>query len=112
MEWENGIYYEGAWSEGLYHGKGVKAHKNGGGYAGDWKFGLRQGLGENRYAGKWGYDRWQGPFEGDNAHGEGVMFLSEGNRMISFEFDRGEQAGTPPCNEEYEKAVFFRRLSA
>ena len=62
--------------------------------------------------GKWGYDRWEGPFLDDFAHGDGLMHLVDsGAAPIPFTFDRGEPAGEAPCNEEYEKAVFFRRLS-
>ena len=49
-------------------------------------------------------------FVDDLPHGEGVMHTKDG-AAISFTFEHGEEAGEPPCNEEYEKAVFFRRLS-
>ena len=38
------------------------------------------------------------------------MYLTNGS-SLPFTFENGEKAGIPPCNEEYEKSVFFRRLS-
>ena len=68
------------------------------------------GDGANLYGGKWGYDRWEGPFADDRPHGEGVMRMVDG-RAEQMSFERGELAGDAPCNWEHEKAVFFRRLS-
>lgn len=111
MIWENGITYEGMWRQGLYHGMGCMMHRNGGGYRGVYRDGLKHGNGASLYGGKWGYDRWEGPFVDDRAHGPGVMYMVDSSHNISFTFEHGNQAGYAPCNEEYEKAVFFRRLS-
>ena len=92
MVWENGISYDGMWRNGCYHGEGAKVYTDGGGYSGEWQEGLRHGKGTALYGGKWGYDRWQGPFVADKAHGEGVMHMADG-RSIAFAFEDGEQAG-------------------
>ena len=60
-------------------------------YAGDWVDGKRHGHGTSRYDGKFGYDRWEGPFADDKAHGAGTMFLEEGEPM-AFEFKMGERS--------------------
>jgi hypothetical protein len=103
MRWDNGITYEGSWRQGLYHGEGTKVFTNGGGYCGQWRKGLRHGKGASLYGGKWGYERWEGQFVDDLAHGHGTLFTSDG-RELAFPFEQGELAGQPPCNEEYEKA--------
>ena len=93
MEWENGIRFSGEWKDGAYHGTGSKVarfvqathrpsltpragngqtYSRGGGYTGEWREGKRQGWGTSFYNGKWGYDRWEGPFEDDLPHGEGA----------------------------------------
>ena len=49
-------------------------YSRGGGYIGDWVDGKRHGWGTSLYSGKWGYDRWVGPFVDDLPHGEGTMY--------------------------------------
>ena len=111
MVWEHGVVYEGGWRRGRYHGEGALVDRGtGGGFRGAWRDGLRHGDGANLYGGKWGYDRWEGPFADDRPHGEGVMRMVDG-RAEQMSFERGELAGDAPCNWEHEKAVFFRRLS-
>ena len=39
-----------------------------------WVEGKRHGWGTSLYDGKFGYDRWEGPFIDDKAHGVGTMF--------------------------------------
>ena len=74
MAWDNGITYSGQWRGGKYHGQGSKLYSKGGGYVGEWREGRRQGWGVSLYGGKWGYDRWEGPFEEDKPHGKGTMY--------------------------------------
>jgi hypothetical protein len=62
MKWENGITYSGQWKSGTFHGEGSKMYSRGGGYSGAWVEGKRQGAGVHIFAGKFGYDRWEGPF--------------------------------------------------
>ena len=45
-----------------------------GGYDGQWVGGKRDGWGTSHYDGKWGYDRWEGPFRDDVPHGVGTMY--------------------------------------
>ena len=99
MAWANGITYEGRWRDGKYDGDGTKSYSRGGGYAGQWKAGARHGWGTSLYDGKWGYERWVGPFENDEAHGVGTMYLreldaveanAEQRSAVPFEFDRGK----------------------
>jgi hypothetical protein len=75
MAWDNGITYSGHWDEaGRYHGHGSKTYSRGGGYEGQWQHGKRHGWGVSFYGGKWGYDRWEGPFVDDMPHGQGTMY--------------------------------------
>lgn len=89
MKWSNGITYDGLWKDGRYNGFGTKSYSKGGGYAGFWKDGQRHGHGTSYYGGKWGYERWEGPFEDDKAHGTGTMYLDGGGEK-PFAFVRGE----------------------
>jgi hypothetical protein len=77
-----GITYQGAWSDGKYHGRGAKLYSRGGGYAGDWVQGRREGQGAHLFAGKFGYDKWEGSFVGDQPHGEGVMHYVGGSQAL------------------------------
>jgi len=98
MTWDNGITYKGEWRAGKYHGIGSKLYSRGtvnpnpphcstlltptptigGGYRGAWVDGKRQGKGCHLFAGKFGYDRWEGPFEEDQMDGMGSMFYADG----------------------------------
>ena len=70
-------------------------------------------IGAALYGGKWGYDRWEGRFVDDLMHGEGIMYMVDGGgEALPWVFEHGELAGEPPCNFEYEKSIFFRRLGA
>lgn len=110
MDWDNGVHYIGEWNNGKFHGHGKKIYTNGGGYDGSWFKGLRQGKGSALYGGKWGHDRWEGNFVDDKEEGEGVMYFMDGTQ-VPHVYEKGELAGEPPCNFEYEKSVFFRRLN-
>merc|ERR1719453_1343076 len=89
MEWSNGIIYIGQWKAGKYHGYGAKLYSKGGGYVGDWVDGKRHGWGTSLYDGKWGYDRWEGPFVDDKPHGKGTMYSADERVVVEFElFDR------------------------
>ena len=94
MKWENGITYEGHWTAGKYDGYGSKSYSRGGGYAGMWRHGLREGYGTSYFGGKWGHDRWVGPFVKDMAHGVGTMYPHvEGGASeegVPFEFVHGK----------------------
>jgi hypothetical protein len=111
--WDNGIIYTGTWRAGLFHGHGSFTMKflPWRGYVGNFRDGLRHGEGAALYGGKWGYNKWVGPFVNDLAHGHGVMHMEDqGSESIAMVFEEGELAGEAPCNLEYEKALFFRRL--
>ncbi|GMH84210.1 hypothetical protein TrST_g13489 [Triparma strigata] len=110
MQWDNDVTYEGEWRSGLHHGEGSKIHRNGGGYSGSWNMGQRCGRGSALYGGKWGYDRWEGNFVNDLEEGEGTLFLLDGTEK-NLQYEAGDLVGDVPCNEEYEKSVFFRRLN-
>ena len=97
--WSNGITYEGRWRNGVYDGFGVKSYSRGGGYSGMWRQGERHGWGASHYDGKWGFERWEGPFESDAPHGMGVMHLrdkaavapnAEQADAVAFEFVHGQ----------------------
>ena len=91
MRWANGVEYEGGWCAGAYHGRGRKAYSRGGAYDGAWAHGRRHGRGASVYDGKWGYDRWEGPFVDDKPHGVGTMRMRDASAPpVAFEFDRGE----------------------
>lgn len=90
MKWDNGITYDGEWLDGKYHGFGSKLYSRGGGYKGHWKLGQREGEGINLYGGKWGYDRWEGPFVGDVPHGKGTMYFPGGSDQRVIEFAHGK----------------------
>ena len=99
MSWDNGIKYDGEWTNGKYHGFGIKSYSRGGGYEGMWREGKRDGWGTSVYDGKWGYERWVGPFVDDLPHGKGTMHLRDvkavannpkGKMAVPFEFVRGE----------------------
>jgi hypothetical protein len=94
MLWDNGITYTGHWRDGKFHGKGAKMYSRGGGYRGDWVEGRRQGAGCMIFAGKFGYDRWEGPFADDTPHGIGVMFFPEGTQG-AFAFSSGKPQPKP-----------------
>ncbi|GMI23884.1 hypothetical protein TeGR_g9191 [Tetraparma gracilis] len=113
LEWENGVTYSGSWEAGLHHGEGAKTHSNGGGYSGAYGRGLWVGKGAALYGGKWGYNKWVGTFVDDVQHGPGWLHKTEGagGGRVQHTYEMGELAGSPPCNEEYAKACFFRRLS-
>ena len=89
MVWDNGITYEGEWDCGKFHGVGSKLYSRGGGYSGSWVEGQRQGEGAHVFAGKFGYERWRGPFEADQPHGVGVMKYTSGDEG-EFEFLMGK----------------------
>ena len=55
--------------------RAVGARGTGGGFRGAWGDGLRHGDGANLYGGKWGYDRWEGPFVDDKPHGIGQAYV-------------------------------------
>ena len=59
---------------------------------GPWKHGRRSGQGTSLYGGKWGYDRWVGPFVDDLPHGSGTMYLEGGSEGegLPFDFEQGE----------------------
>eukprot|EP00756_Hemistasia_phaeocysticola_P054967 Hpha_TRINITY_DN30884_c0_g1::TRINITY_DN30884_c0_g1_i1::g.155608::m.155608 len=84
MEWENGITYVGQWQNGKYHGYGAKLYSKGGGYIGEWVDGKREGWGCSIYDGKWGYDRWEGPFVNDKPHGKGTMYRVDDPAELEF----------------------------
>lgn len=88
MAWDNGITYKGEWRDGKYHGVGSKLYSRGGGYRGEWVEGKRQGQGTHFFAGKFGYDRWEGPFVKDQMDGVGTMFYADGTSG-EFEFKVG-----------------------
>ena len=45
--------------------------------------------GTSLYDGKWGYDRWEGPFVDDKPHGKGTMYSADEPVVVEFElFDR------------------------
>ena len=93
MDWENGITYVGEWAGGRFHGAGKKLYSRGGGYVGGWREGKRSGWGASLYGGKWGNDRWVGPFEDDFPHGVGTMHAAEGSEgptRRTMAFVRGE----------------------
>jgi hypothetical protein len=102
MTWDNGIVYSGFWRQGQYHGQGSKLYSKGGGYTGQWHLGQRQGLGVSFYNGKFGYDRWEGPFEADMPHGKGRMYTQEMTKrppmqaedIPVFEFKHGKPQDT------------------
>ena len=73
-------------------------YSKGGGYVGSWREGSRDGWGVSIYAGKWGYDRWEGPFAQDLPHGVGRMFNAEdpGGEGAVFEFLMGRPATGDP----------------
>ena len=110
MVWSNGISYDGGWKDGVFHGHGTKIHPNGGGYTGSYISGLRNGTGTYLYGGKWGYNKWVGPFKNNKANGDGILHLEGKDETLNFTFRNDELIGDPPCNYEYEKSVFFRRL--
>ena len=69
---------------GRYHGVGAKLYSKGGGYEGEWRHGLRHGWGTSFYDGKWGNDRWAGPFEDDLPHGHGTMYGVDDPGILEF----------------------------
>lgn len=89
MKWENGITYSGDWKNGVFHGVGSKMYSRGGGYTGNWVNGRREGDGVHLFAGKFGYDRWEGIFHADQPTGVGVMKYVEGKEG-PFEFENGK----------------------
>ena len=102
MNWENGISYEGGWQAGKYHGYGEKLYSKGGGYQGSWVNGMRHGDGISLFDGKFGFDRWIGPFVSDKPHGVGKMTRwreasDEGaespTQAQKFEFEHGNPLG-------------------
>jgi hypothetical protein len=71
----------------MHHGYGSKLlYGKGGGYIGEWRVGRRHGSGTSLYVDKWGYDRWEGNFRFDNAHGEGIMYVTETQEKRKLEF--------------------------
>ncbi len=84
MSWTNGVTYDGQWRNGVFHGVGAKMYSRGGGYSGEWQDGVRHGWGTSFYHGKWGYDRWVGPFVNDQPHGEGTMYLEDEPMLPEF----------------------------
>lgn len=94
MEWSNGITYVGQWRGGKFHGFGAKLYSKGGGYVGDWVEGKRHGWGTSLYDGKWGYDRWEGPFVDDRPHGQGTMYGADEPVVVEFEFFDRDGDGT------------------
>ena len=67
--------YEGAWVEGMWHGKGRVQYLNGDRYEGDLKHGMRQGRGTLQY-GPTNSSRkkvYHGEFQGDKPHGQGTL---------------------------------------
>ena len=94
MSWENGVRYVGGWKGGKFHGEGAKSYSRGGGYIGSWSMGKREGMGRHVFAGKLGYEEWQGPFVGDLAEGKGTMVLVGGDVVEGFEMKKGKPADT------------------
>ena len=92
MVWDNGITYLGGWKDGKYHGHGGKQYSRGGGYLGQWRDGRREGRGVSLYEGKFGFDRWEGPFVADLPHGVGRMFHEDdpAGAGVPFEFLKGQ----------------------
>ena len=60
--------------------------------------GKRQGWGTTYYDGKWGYDRWEGPFVDDVPHGKGTMF-EVGDPFVA-EFDMFDTNGDGVLSQE------------
>ena len=52
---------------------------------------MREGFGVSLYEGKFGYDRWEGPFVADVPHGAGKMFPVDDpvGAGVLFEFAKG-----------------------
>ena len=51
--------------------------------------GKRSGDGISIYDGKFGNDRWIGPFTNDVAHGKGTMILADKTSKVEMEFVMG-----------------------
>lgn len=103
VKWDNGITYKGWVKEGRFHTVGAKGYSKGGGYRGSWEDGKRQGEGVSLYGGKFGYERWEGEFVDDKAHGVGFAELVGGG-FETLEFDGGkvvkEEEGAGKKGEE------------
>jgi len=79
MEYCDGSVYEGAFSLGRRHGKGIWAHVGNtagvASYSGDWVYDMRDGNGEVIYSTG---DKYIGPLVAGQPHGAGKMVLSNG----------------------------------
>ena len=70
-----------------------------------WREGKRQGWGTSFYDGKFGYDKWVGPFEDDKPHGNGIMHVRDTKespngglneeKAVPFAFERGDLVKEP-----------------